>query len=155
MSCWGFCPSWNQTTRRHNRRAARWNLAPVLGWRSAKLPMTPEPKGKVHATGRFHSQQPFLLLEDLWLPMCAFLWIFQNKFSILFFSPRIYFKPIFTEIWPMPNLTPPKGGAEKKMLIGSHCFTAKNVIKKKKKNFQGASTLLIRIPHRCQRSLWL
>ena len=113
-----------------------------------------EPKGKVHATGRFHSQQPFLLLEDLWLPMCAFLWIFQNKFSILFFSPRIYFKPIFTEIWPMPNLTPPKGGAEKKMLIGSHCFTAKNVIKKKK-NFQGASTLLIRIPHRCQRSLWL
>lgn len=45
----------------------------------------------------------------------------------------------------MPNLTPPKGGAEKKMLHGSHCFTAKNVIKKKK-NLKGQVLCLLEFP---------
>lgn len=146
MSCWGFCPSWNQTTRWHDRRAAGRTLLQFSSAEGQLSSVTPEPKGKVHNSQEgFTFQQPFLLLEIYDCICVLFCRYFGNKFSVSAFFPRSYFKiPFSLRIWPMPNLTTKRRGWKE----NATWFTLFYSKKKKSfiKNFQGASTLFIRIP---------
>lgn len=87
------CQSWNRITRQHTRGAAGQHLGPVLSQRPALLPMTPEPKGKVHTTGWFCSQPSCFLLRKARGFMVATGMIFHGYFLPYFhlFSPRICF----------------------------------------------------------------